>query len=165
MKGNILITGSTCTGKSTLAKELSKLYPNSELMESKEFLEKNGLLEEFDEERKSWIYSPDKLDSALEEVLKTKNNVIFAGAPVIIDEAITSLVIILTCSKPVELRSRLEDRNYSESKISENIEAELIAEIQGIIESHYPIDKILNLDSCVDDTFTLISKVKGKLNN
>ncbi|MHA1992256.1 MAG: AAA family ATPase [Candidatus Hodarchaeales archaeon] len=160
MKGNILITGSTCTGKSTLGKELSKLNPNSELVESKEFLEKNNLLEEFDEERKSWIYSPDKLDSALEELLKTKNNIIFTGAPVIIDETLISLVIVLTCSKPVELRSRLENREYSESKISENIEAELIAEVQGEIESYYPIDKILILDSCVDDTSTLISKVK-----
>lgn len=160
---NILITGTTCTGKSTLGVELLKLLPDYELIESKAFLEDHNLLEEYDQDRQSWIYSLDKLDEELEEYLKTRNNIIFIGAPALIDEKFVELVIVLVCLKPKILESRLNKRNYSRAKILENVEAELMGEIQGTMESHYPFEKIFILDSCENNIDALISKIMNKL--
>ena len=110
---NILITGTTCTGKSTLGIELLKSISDYELIESKTFLEEHNLLEEYDQDRQSWIYSPDKLDEKLEAYLKTRNNIIFIGAPALINEKIVELIIVLICLKPKILETRLIERNYS----------------------------------------------------
>ena len=160
---NILITGTTCVGKSTLGSELLKSLSDYELIESKAFLEENNLLEEFDQDRQSWIYSPDKLDEKLEEYLKTKNNVLFIGAPALVNENYIELVIVLVCLQPKKLESRLIERKYSKAKILENVEAEVMGEIQGTMESHYPIEKILVLDSCDNNIEALVSLIMERL--
>ena len=161
---SIYITGTPCCGKTTLSKVLSGILPLHTLLEINHFMESNNLFEGYDSEYETNIYDPDIVAEQVEKFLEKHQKTILVGPPLEIKAELLSLIIVLICMKPVVLRNRMLERNYSEKKINENIEAELVGEIQGTIETYY-MDKvpILVLDTCTNDIKTCIDKIVQKI--
>jgi adenylate kinase len=147
----IFITGTPGVGKTTVAdflnKELSKKY-NSKLFKINEIAIENDLIQGKDSEKGYKIINIDKLNKKLFEMtnndnienlnynlINNKNNVfndLERLEIVIVEGHLCHLcdhcdkVIVLRLD-PESLEKRLKKRNYSESKIQENLEAEALA--------------------------------------
>ncbi|MDR2967227.1 MAG: adenylate kinase family protein [Methanobacteriaceae archaeon] len=137
----IFITGTPGVGKTTVAtclnKELSKKY-NSKLYKINEISIENDLILGKDSERGYEIVDIDKLNEKLFEIIKKDNientlsNNLEILEIVIVEGHLSHLcdncdkVIVLRLD-PKSLEKRLKKRDYLESKIQENLEAESLA--------------------------------------
>ena len=97
----------------------------------------------------------------IQSFLKSKTNYLLVGPPLDFDQISFDVVIVLVCSKKLLLQERLSSRGYSQSKIDENIEAELLGELLGecmdVFEERIPI---LTLDTCKLTVEESVEKVK-----
>ncbi|MCL1811088.1 MAG: adenylate kinase family protein [Methanomassiliicoccaceae archaeon] len=116
----IAITGTPGTGKTKLAEELrARGY---EVLDMNKHIRENGLLEEKDEIRDTYCVDVDSLDLSLEGY-RTQGTVLMEGH---ISHCVgCDMVIVLRCS-PGILAERLRERGYSESKVAENVQAEVL---------------------------------------
>ena len=113
----ILITGTPGCGKTTLAKGLAKKL-KFECINEKDFALKNSI-GEFNEENELEI--PIKLfEKKMNNFLKTKKNIIIEGHTLCEMKLLVDLVILIKID-PEELQLRLEQRNYADLKIMDNV--------------------------------------------
>lgn len=127
----IFITGSPGTGKSTIGKELEKKLGNIEFFEIRQLLEANSLLVEYEPARDTAIFDEEPVMNFLSKFLSEKESFILAGPFLPFESLKFDYIIVLTCSKRKILSNRLSKRNYRQTKIEENVEAELVGEILG----------------------------------
>lgn len=163
------ITGTPGTGKSTLSVVLSKALQKDlgscDIYEIKELLIKYDLLEEYEPERDTTVFDDVLATQTIQNFLKEKDNYILAGPCLPLNELDFSCIIVLTCSLKAVLEGRLSQRGYRESKIQENLEAELVGEILGEVMDYFTDNKnILILDSCKNTPDQLINNIKQFLN-
>ena len=132
------LTGTPGTGKTTLSQELrSRGY---EVVDGKEFIRSHGLLGEYDADRDTYEVDLDALNDALEGFRSDDR-------PVILDSHLSHFmdsrgIILLRCS-PRSLAERLRGRGYSERKVRENVQAEILDEILcEASETDIPIGEI-----------------------
>ncbi len=116
----LIVTGTPGTGKTTVAKEVSKLLNH-------EYIDVNELIrtKEYDQERDCRIVDVEELKTKLLSLInKSSDLVIDSHLSHYLDSKFVDLCIVTKCSLPV-LKKRLEKRNYSEKKIRENLDAEI----------------------------------------
>jgi adenylate kinase len=161
----IYITGSPGTGKSTLGKELQKTIIkmlNIDLFEIRELLEKNNLLEEYEQERDTTIFDLNRAMFFLQRFLAHKESYILVGPLIPFNHVVFDYLIVLTCSKRNILYNRLLKRNYKLKKIEENIEAELLGEVLGNtldwLSKINSNQKPLIYDSCILSSVEIVQK-------
>ncbi len=128
MKRVILITGTPCVGKTTVAKALaSKL--NAEYINLTDFAKSSDLILEEDSERNTLLIDEEKMQEKLGEAIDASEN-----ANIIVDghyaSAVTptkhvALVFVLR-RNPKELKMFMEKRGYRGTKLWENLQAEII---------------------------------------
>lgn len=127
----IIITGSVGTGKTALAKKLTRKM-NFVYMDVNKIIKKYRLSEWYDTKRKTKIIDTKKLNKALiKEINNFKNNKNTKNG-IIIDSHLShylpkkyvNLCIITKCGLK-ELERRLKKKNYSKQKIRENLDAEI----------------------------------------
>ena len=156
----LFITGTPGTGKSTVSLALKKAFSIDNAFEIKDLLIKFNLLEEYEPERDTTVFDDKSAIEKIQSFLKSKDNYILAGPPLAFEEIDFTCIIVLTCSKKLILKERLSKRGYKNSKISENLEAELLGEILGeIMDTFSNKNKILVLDSCKLSVQELITKI------
>ncbi len=112
----ITISGTPGTGKTTTAKLVSEIL-NLELISLTDAVRENELYTSYDERRKSFIVSPQKVRSYFSE----KKGYVLEG--VVAYMAPSDFAVVLR-TDPKVLRKRLEEKGYSKEKIEENVEAE-----------------------------------------
>lgn len=162
MSNIIFISGTPCTGKTTVSEVLSKKL-NYDLIKVNDLAIDNNLVLGIDDDKGYKIIDVDALDNLLCEIISQKDNLIVEGHLSHLCCGADKL-IILRC-RPEILEERLSLRNYSDAKIHENLEAEAMgvcsAESLDIYENNvYELDvSDLTVDEIV---LTLIDVIDGK---
>lgn len=162
MSNIIFISGTPCTGKTTVSEVLSKKL-NYDLIKINDLAIDNNLVLGIDDDKGYKIIDVDALDNLLCEIISQKDNLIVEGHLSHLCSGADKL-FILRC-RPEILQERLALRNYSDAKIHENLEAEAMgvcsAESLDIYENNvYELDvSDLTIDEIV---LTLVDVIDGK---
>ncbi len=122
----IIVTGTPGTGKTTLAKGLVPLLKTKYLDVNSLVKENDGIVESFDNERDCFVVDEKKLIGILLDLIKRSKNsvVIDSHMSHYLPKSKVDCCIVTKCDIKV-LKKRLEERQYSEAKIKENIESEI----------------------------------------
>jgi adenylate kinase len=124
----ILITGTPCVGKTTVAKrltaELDAVYINLT-----ELAKKHNLTIGEDKKRKSIIIAEEKMRRKISETIDTaeKSTIIVDGhyAAAVVPKSYVTRIFVLR-RNPVELRKFMEKCGFSEAKLWENLASEIL---------------------------------------
>jgi len=121
----IIITGTPGTGKTTVAKELSKRF-GFNYIDVNDVIKKYNLSEGYDDDRMCEIVDTEKLKKVLISLIKRseKRLIIDSHLSHFLPKTHVKLCIITKCCLS-ELKRRLKQRGYSEKKIRENLDADI----------------------------------------
>ncbi|MDO5853511.1 MAG: adenylate kinase family protein [Thermoplasmata archaeon] len=118
------LTGTPGTGKSSVSAELRSR--GWDVVDGKAFLREHGLLGDYDEERDTYEVDLDDFNDALDGFRDSEGTVILdSHLSHFMD---SSGIVVLRC-RPAVLAERLMARGYSEAKVRENVQAEILDEI------------------------------------
>ncbi len=153
----IFITGTPCTGKTTIASKL-----NGRLIKINDLARSHGFIMGVDENKGYEIIDIEKLSSYLHELIRNCDETLIVEGHVahLLDGA--NKIIVLRVH-PDKLKARLEARNYSEAKIRENLEAEALGVCSAEAYDKYgeKTQEInatdLSIDEMVDEVERIIS--------
>jgi len=128
MKRVILITGTPCVGKTTTAKALAAKL-NAEYINLTDFAKIYNLTLGEDKERDTLIINEEAMQQKLGETIDASQN-----ANIVIDGHYASAVtpakhvanVFVLRRNPKELKQFMEKRGYSDSKMWENLQAEIL---------------------------------------
>lgn len=165
----ITISGTPGTGKTTISKRISEIVA-AEIISLNEIAVINKFTLEYDKKRETHIVDFEKLDqyilSQIEE-LRRKNVkllIIESHFSDIIPNDLIDLVIILRCH-PNVLYKRLEKRGYKNSKIIENVQAEILGNcVNFFIQKKIKVP-ILEIDTSALDVNKLTQIILELINN
>jgi len=121
-----IVTGSVCTGKTTLAKLIAKkrhaIYINVN-----ELIKEYKLYFKYDKKFKSYIVDSKKLNKFLIRLIKNSGNnlVLDSHLTHYLPSRYVDLCYVTKCELK-ELRKRLIKRRYSKEKVRENLDAEIL---------------------------------------
>ena len=141
------MTGTPGTGKTTIAKILSKKL-DARHIELSVYAKENGLILENDEERDTEIVDMDALTGSLDELVKKSNGLVVVEGHYSHElfESEQVLFLFVLRKAPWQLHDILQNRLYSYEKVWENLEAEIV----GVIaqeSQEYSIDKLHEVDT------------------
>ncbi|NHI91129.1 MAG: AAA family ATPase [Candidatus Lokiarchaeota archaeon] len=145
----IIITGTPGTGKTTLAKLICETT-NSKLFEINSIVIQNEFFEDWDEERNVPIVNNEKIFLFFQDYLKSSSDekiIIVEGHYFeFIPEGLIDKIVILR-SYPSILKQRLINKNFNDLKINENVQAEILGSIMGIVIDKYSKISLLQVDT------------------
>lgn len=127
----IFISGTPCTGKTTVATGLNDYLSqsgfDSKLIKINDFAIENDLVLGEDPDKFYKVIDIDGLNESLnEEINQSRNGILIVeGHLSHLCEGADKMIVLRL--NPSILKGRLEERNYTESKIQENLEAEALA--------------------------------------
>ena len=127
----IFISGTPCTGKTTVASDLNDYLSSngfhSRLIRINDFAIENDLVLGEDPDKLYKVIDIDGLNECLnDEIDKSSDRVLIVeGHLSHLCEGADKMIVLRL--NPSILKDRLEERDYSESKIQENLEAEALA--------------------------------------
>ena len=155
MSNIIFISGTPCTGKTTISEKLSEKL-NWELVKINDLAISNNLVLGIDDDKGYKIIDVYALNETLLGIISKSDNLIVEGHLSHLCSGADKL-IVLRC-RPEILKERLALRNYSSSKINENLEAEAMgvcsAESLDIYDNNvYELDVS---DLAIDDAVSII---------
>ncbi len=138
----ISISGTPGTGKTVVAKELSRML-NADVVDLKIIARK--LPFQYDKKRKSLVVDSKLLQKAVKGAIKNKQFPILLEGH--LSHLLDSEIIIILRTNPVVLKKRLQRRKWPAAKVKENIEAEILdIIIAEAIEKHGK-KEIIEIDS------------------
>ena len=127
----IFISGTPCTGKTTVASDLNDYLSSngfhSRLIKVNDFAIENDLVLGEDPDKLYKVIDIDGLNESLNEEIDKNSDcvLIVEGHLSHLCEGADKMIVLRL--NPSILKDRLEERNYSSSKIQENLEAEALA--------------------------------------
>lgn len=128
---NILVTGTPGTGKTSLCQLLAERLPRLSVVDVGEIVKTEEFHEGFDPDFQTYILDEERLLDYLEPIMEEGNKVVDFHSCEVFPERFFDLVVVLRCTTEV-LYDRLVLRNYSDKKINENMECEIM---QVVLES------------------------------
>jgi len=171
----IAVTGVPGTGKTTIAKLLSKRIGFT-YIDLNKLAEDKNLYTGYDKKRNCKIVDIKKIDNEIKKKVDQKDRMV-------LDSHYSHLLsvdkVILLKLNTKELRERLEKRKYLESKIMENLQAEIMDVIKSEIEEkgkektkakkfkvddkENKIDTIVEIDTTSKKPEKVVNEIMGKL--
>ena len=122
MYKNVFITGTPCTGKTTVSEVLSERL-GCKLIKINDLAIENDFILGIDEEKGYKVIDIPRLNDKVSEIISGSDDfIIFEGHLVHLCSGADKVIVLRV--RPEILRSRLEGRNYTDAKIRENLEAE-----------------------------------------
>ena len=159
MKNTIFITGTPCTGKTTVSEVLSEKL-NCKLIKINDLAIENDYVLGIDEDKGYKIIDIDALNDKVSQIIRDSDElIIFEGHLAHLCSGADRVIVLRV--HPEILRKRLEERDYSESKIQENLEAEAMGVCTAEAFDEYG-DRISEIDVgelSVDEIVDLIDDV------
>merc|ERR1712086_465254 len=164
-KPNILITGTPGTGKSSTAELAAAMTGLQHIDVSKMVVEK-GLHEGYDEEFQTHLIDDDKVVDELEEITSEGGTIIDTHSLLdYMPERWFDLCVVLRTKNEV-LYPRLEARGYSDKKIQENVECEIMEVVAEEARESYKQEIYVEFDSNTADEMELnADKLKEWIDN
>ena len=158
----IFITGTPCTGKTTIASKL-----NYRVIKVNELAISHGFIEGIDQEKGYKIINIEKLSDYIYEMIQDSDELlIFEGHVTHLLKGAHKVIVLRL--HPDELYSRLKSRNYSQSKINENLEAEALGVCSFEAYENYN-DSVVELDLTglsLDESVDLVKRtIKGEISS
>ena len=152
MYKTIFITGTPCTGKTTVSEVLSSKL-NCQLIKINDLAIENDFVLGIDEDKGYKVIDIPKLNEKVSEIIDDSDElIIFEGHLAHLCDGADKVIVLRV--RPEILRSRLEGRDYSESKIRENLEAEAMGVCSFEAYETYG-DRVFEIDASdltVDET-------------
>ena len=133
----IIVTGSVCTGKTTIAKFLAKKL-KLKYIDVNRLIKENKLYESYNKKFQSYEVDVKKLNKFFIKLIKNKNNLILdSHMSHYLPKKCVDYCVICKCELK-ELKKRLKFRKYSEDKIRENLDAEIfeVCQIEALENKH-----------------------------
>jgi adenylate kinase len=160
MKKVILITGTPCVGKTTIAMALTEKL-NAEYINLTDYAKQHNLTLGEDTERCTTIIDEEAMQASLGETIDALQNeyIIIDGhyAAAVIPEQHVALVFVLR-RNPKELKLFMTQRGYSDSKMWENLQAEIIDICLGeAVEIH--AGRVCELDITGKPTQEIVNEI------
>ncbi len=125
----ILITGTPAVGKTTTAKQLTKMLPDALYINLTNYAKTYKLTQGEDTERKTTIINEDKMRTKLAETINTADeaDIIIDGhyAAAVTPTELVSKVFVLR-RNPKELKRFMERCGFEDAKLWENLSAEIL---------------------------------------
>ena len=151
----VFITGTPCTGKTTLASKL-----NGRLIKINDLAINHDFVLGIDENKGYKVIDIDKLSAYVDELTKDCDELlIFEGHLSHLCDGADKVIVLRV--DPDILKTRLEARDYSDAKIRENLEAEALGVCSAEAYEKYS-DKVYELDVSgltMDEAVDLIEDV------
>ncbi len=151
----IFITGTPCTGKTTVASKL-----NGRLIKINDLAIEHGFVMGIDEDKGYKVIDIEKLSQHVDSLIsKSDELLIFEGHLSHLCDGADRVIVLRL--RPETLEKRLMKRNYSEAKIRENLEAEALGVCSAEAYDKYG-EKVYELDVTgldVDEVAALVSDV------
>ena len=161
----IVVTGTPGVGKTTAAKRIAE-KGDFKLIELNKIASKGGIAGK-DPDRDSLIINPRKIRATLRKILGDKNEtfIIEGHFGDLVPEKFVRLAIVLRID-PLMLGERLRNRGYSEEKVRENVEAELVDSCLISAVEAFGNDRVMEIDATDLDgdslTDIVLSTINGK---
>jgi adenylate kinase len=162
----ILVTGTPCVGKTTIARQLSKKL-NALYINLTELVEKENLTIGRDKERKTFIINEGKMRKKLRETIDTteKSSIIIDGhyAAAVVPKSHVTHIFVLR-RNPVELRTFMEKCGFQGPKLWENLASEILDVCLVEALREHEKEKVCELDvtgKTVENVVTEILAVLG----
>ncbi|KAL9043112.1 MAG: hypothetical protein Q9180_000098 [Flavoplaca navasiana] len=146
---NIIITGTPGVGKTTLCESLASTTHLVHLAINRVAKDRE-CYDGWHDALNSWIVDEDKILDAIEEEVKLGGYLIDWHACDLFPESWIDLVIVLRSDSTV-LYDRLKARNYSEQKLQENMDAEIMEVLLDEAREAFHKDLIIELQSSSSD--------------
>lgn len=155
----IAVSGTPGTGKSTFARKLSETL-DYKLVDLNDVIEDKGIYELDPDGTKA--VDPKQLSETFKDILsKEEDGIVIDGllSHLLSPENVSDIVILRT--DPKILEERLMEREYSEKKVHENVEAEALGVIlEEAVEKH-GVEKVHEIDTtkqAVEETIKTFEK-------
>lgn len=143
---NIIVTGTPGCGKSTTCELLQRRLDGYKYYNISEFAEEHKCYDGYDEGRKSHIVDEDKLLDELDPLLLEGKSIIDWHVNDVFPERLIDLVVVLR-SENGRLYDRLKARGYHDSKIEENLDAEIMGVVLQDAQESYEPEIVVELQS------------------
>lgn len=138
MSNAIFITGTPCTGKTTIASKLK-----GRLIKINDLAIDHGFVLGIDEDKGYKVIDIEKLSKHVDKLAKNNGLLIFEGHLSHLCDGADKVIVLRL--RPEILETRLKARNYSPSKIRENLEAEALGVCSAESYDKYG-DKVYEID-------------------
>lgn len=145
-KASVLTHTHQGCGKTSHAESIVNELKGFQHINVTDFARENEAYDGFDEERNSHIVDEDKLLDALEPILEKGGVLIDWHANDLFPERLIDLVVVLRTENGI-LYDRLNKRDYSQSKIDENLDCEIMEVILQEAREGYASEIVVELQS------------------
>ncbi|KAK3709905.1 hypothetical protein QZH41_020019 [Actinostola sp. cb2023] len=142
---NILITGTPGTGKSVTATELAQ-RTGLNYINVGEFAKENDLYEGWDNDLECHVLDEDKVIDEMEDVMTDGGNIVDYHGCELFPERWFDIVFVLRTDNTA-LYDRLQQRGYTDKKLTNNIECEIFQTILEEAKESYQRNIVHELSS------------------
>ncbi|XJO72216.1 hypothetical protein BDV3_003362 [Batrachochytrium dendrobatidis] len=157
---NILITGTPGTGKTTTS-ELVAIATGLHHLEVGKLVKEKQLHDGFDDTYQSFMINEDKVVDELEEIMAQGGVVVDHHGCDFFPERWFDLVVVLTCNNTT-LYDRLQSRGYSDKKIQDNVECEIMQVVADEARESYEADIVIEmLSETVDNMEQNVDRIEA----